>query len=127
MTDTELDVALAERVMGWRVAQSGRGSTVAFTRDEFEHEQILATDHPWETVTWSPRTSLSDAWMLVEALRKRFRGVEVLGRKDGYCCLIEAGTNDVDEHYVGEADADSAPRAICLAAARAVGLTPEAK
>ena len=122
LTDRELIVALAEKVMGWTVITSGRGSLVAFSpRDE--DDRILATTHPWESVDWNPLTSIADAWMLVEAMVAR--GMVVIVKGDG----LRAGDSNPKWTVLTDAnprtDALTAPRAICLAAAHAVGLIPE--
>lgn len=78
MTDAHVEerteqIAVLAKLCGWRVHTSGRGSTVAtidFNGDN-ERDLILHTTHPWESVEFNPFESITDAFMLVDALRSK--------------------------------------------------------
>lgn len=118
MTDREMVTAIAAKVMGWKIkTTSHEGNIYAWAAPINGEIKYLSTAY---VPCWNPLGSIADAWEVVEAMRKRFRRVEVHLLNEcnggGAVCLIEGGTSEVDEHYIADAEADSAPRAICLAA-----------
>lgn len=68
------------------------------------------------------------AWKVVEKLRETYSRVEVHavtvpGEDACYICMIEENTDEVNEQYVAQADAETAPLAIVRAALMAVERT----
>lgn len=71
MTDREIIIYLAEKVMGWQVFQSGRGSWWARDKaDTLEERDIMLESlHPWDEMpAWSPIENIADAFEVQAAL-----------------------------------------------------------
>jgi hypothetical protein len=117
-------VRLARDVMGWSVRDVNFRGVRRVIADVSDSDGSIYQLRIWGvsgTRAWEPQYNIADAWMLVDALRKRFRRVEVhVGGDDEMCCMIAAGTDDVDEHYPHIAIAETVPEAICLAALAAL-------
>lgn len=102
-------VRLAEGVMGWT---------------KYDDMPIESSGQRLTRWVWNPVDNIADAWLLVEALQKRFRRVEIHavgGDTPAYVCMVMGGTSDVDESYVVVTEANTGPLAICLAADWALG------
>lgn len=72
MTDREIVIFLAEKVMGWQVFQSGRGSWWARDKaDTLEERDIMLESlHPWDEMpAWKPLESIADAFEVQAALK----------------------------------------------------------
>lgn len=97
MSDAELDKLVAEKVMAGRVSI---------------HDNMR--NRPWcwngSCDIFSPSTNIADAMEVLE----RFETYE-MGKEDGHWCRIY---HNESEHIT---DADTLPKAICLAALKAVG------
>jgi hypothetical protein len=121
MTDREMVIAAAEKVMGWSVYQSGRCSSIARTRDEHETERILETTHPWESVGWNPLESDADAFMLVDAMAAKGYYFRLHQVSSGAALASFVKAVEPDEDDASEA-AENRRRAIVMAALGAVGV-----
>jgi hypothetical protein len=113
----ELDALIAEKVMGWK----GINSHAAHLEvGQFYNRQdgVVIVEHRNRLRMFEPSTSIADAWLVAEKLNEKW----------GNWALIFRGTwavyeypNDYGE-YPPDAEADTAPLAICLAALKAVGV-----
>ena len=108
MTNRELDALVAEKVMGWR-RREGRW---------------LVPDRVYSRRN-CPRysTSIAAAWQVVERFEERVAIEGPVTTSDIWRCSIWTSWDENRESSV--ADTTSAPRAICLAALRAVGVGVE--
>lgn len=127
MTDQEIIVAVAEKVMGWkaypldsyndyrlyeqnRLIENVNREWVFFPASA-THSEAHAAAKPW-----NPLESVASAWMVVENLAES-RSVRVTSHFPGWRCVVmEHGSGD----ELGREVADTAPRAICLAALKAI-------
>ena len=114
MTDRELDALVAEKVMGWK--EEFDGLNMRWTLDG----ERWAGDSGYVN-GWSPSTRISHAWQVVEkmlpAIGHIYPAVDLeTGELLHWCAVVETG--DTSRQGV---TADTAPRAICLAALKAVG------
>jgi hypothetical protein len=107
----EIDVLVAEHVMGW----TPRGSHPIF-------RTLVFAAGASDTLLPNFSTDIAAAWTVVDALSKRFRRVEVYVLDEGAVCLIEDGASEIEEGYIADADSETTPMAICLAALQAVGV-----
>jgi len=123
MTDRELDAMVAEHVMGWyRTAMDWFVRKGKFRREPKPYS-----------------TDIAAAWLVVEAMRERGWSVFIDDMPDGASaqvvnlnCEHHADEHDTGSYASGtfrggycalsEAKAPKAPRAICLAALRALGV-----
>ena len=108
MNNSEVNRRVAEEVLGWyfddvcKVWYEVVGGGLSGLPDRKWHHNF------------NPSENISDAWMVVEKLRKNHR-IDVTSWIDGFqCCIID---NDGESCYK---DAESAPLAISLAALEAV-------
>jgi hypothetical protein len=106
--------------MGWETRVIHRGHPEERVIADIHDEEGIARLHIWGRIAvsrrWAPHESIADAWMIVEALKNRFRRVEVHCVGGEFHCMVAAGTSEVDEHYPFCREAQTAPEAICLAA-----------
>ena len=120
MTDTEMTRLLAEKCMRWRVYESGRGSIVAV--EDFngprERERILEAKHPWDEQSWFPLSSISDAFQVVEKMGGMWLGPASNGH--GWIAAKLSLADYGDEDLPATKYAETAARAICLAAIAAL-------
>jgi hypothetical protein len=118
MTNRELDALVAEKVMGWTWHDtmlcwypSTPGATLNDTRSKQD---------------WQPSTDISAAWEVVEkstSFCEVSRWIDEATGKIEYVCGITIGHKpDPSGDQPSVAIADTAPRAICLAALKAVGV-----
>lgn len=101
----ELDALVAEKVMGWTVALEDRGPCRVWR----PHENSAERSQPIPPYS----TSIEAAWEVVEKMRQREFGFSL---NDAWIAWFLAAPNEY------QADADTAPHAICLAALKAVGV-----
>ena len=128
----ELDALIAEKVMGWRRMSwkdyhaymnfMGTDEREEFTyawhdadgnMTEFHANDKLYYDDP--TPPWAPSEEIADAWLVVEQLGKSFDVSRCRKFQE-----IEAWFWEASFHNGPDAQADTAPLAICLAALKAV-------
>lgn len=97
-TQTRIKQALRQQADPcWSVDDEGRGwLTTGALHTQFE-----------------PSEQIEAAWVLVEALRQRYR-VEVHALKEGFVCQIEKG-DELAAEYIAVVEAGTAPLAICQA------------
>ncbi len=124
MTDRELDVLVAEKVMGWEPKESVTGHYDQWTDKEGKLRTTWSDALPI-AFCWRPSTSIADVWEVVESVSNELVWLALEGpapydaSKEGWRCSIISYDPDVPTHCV---DAATAPRAICLAALRAVSI-----
>ncbi len=124
MNDTEMVRAAAERVMGWsltdRVANGwGHGPEVYMTGEDPEQEDSSPTFQGFD-----PLNKISHAWMLVEKLGTRPNSafaVTIATDLKGSTYAARFGLL-ADGRIGNSVDGATAPRAITLAALKAVGV-----
>ena len=136
MTDAELTRQAAESVMGWTVYTTPGGNVNARTPGEEHSVYTLEHNYGCGNTRWNPLISVSDAFLLVDALKTRQRASMVLGSNgcaDQWTCWIVEGIwslgrqqNEVpdvgDSYILGCATQPDPCRAItlaCIAAAKA--------
>ncbi len=117
-SDRETKEFCATKVMGWTLEE--------WEDDGFDHPDAVwrTGAHGLRSIGWDPLTSIADAFEVIAAVSgklKTFRRFEVHVLTDCVCAMIATGTGDVDEQYPFQAEAKEAPRAITLAAYRAMG------
>lgn len=140
MTDRELDALVAEKVMGWDVLTTrefhrhGKSGDVVDCGDD---GIFVAERDRSATTPFNPSTSISAAWSVVEQMRELGwhidldnDGSQKIGAEESWTwnALLWTDRDDYDGDGDGDwptAHADTAPRAICLAALRAVGVEVE--
>lgn len=122
----ELDALVAEKVMGWSdcKASDEHGCAIGYT-PYWKRETYGCEVVPYYS------TSISDAWEIVEKISQKespsgdcFHFFIDKDDEDYWCCFDsrvphkDGGMNVIDRF---EANSNSAPHAICLAALKAVG------
>lgn len=67
--NADLDIFIAEKVMGWSIYTSGRGSIHALENEntDAERDYVVKSNHPWDTANFSPSTDPASA---LEVLKK---------------------------------------------------------
>jgi hypothetical protein len=129
----DLDALVAEKVMGWKIyepyTRAERSVSYPHVTDhagEQGYDFLLWVDENKNGKRWRPSTSISDAWKVVECIRKKIPevgSVSLFGSgKDWH---VEIDSNDGRFLQNGPtievyAQAETAPHAICLAALKAV-------
>lgn len=107
-TDSEIDYAIGRRVMRWGVDRAHGQPAWNVPVDEKSGYVFLQSE-------WQPSTNIADAWRVLEKFRYAAgKGVILCDFENGWVCDISDG----GEFH--RAEADTAPRAICLAALAAV-------
>ena len=111
MTYKELDKWLAENehMMGWHLSIISKTNPKAWSYWENNQGQTIRN-----ILDWQPTESISDAFQIVEKMAKDGLQVEMGNNyvgDDWYC--IFGGSENL-------ADADTLPKAICLAAKKAI-------
>jgi hypothetical protein len=127
----ELDALVAEKVMGWRLEE--RGYVATFWVDE--NGKVKRAAEPCSIdfcscEVFSPSTDISDAWKVVEKLgiipNSFYIGYKTdKNGKKIYRAFFQKENPITTLIYTYEADAETAPLAICLAALKAVGVEVE--
>ena len=111
MTDRELDALVAENIMGWH--NENYPSALPWTAPAGRCYAFTEIPHY--------RTDIAAAWEVVEAVYKKTGSwILVAPSLDRYVAYEQTGCADPDFGAFCEY-ADSAPRAICLAALKSVG------
>lgn len=120
----ELDALIAEKVMGWQEVRVGVGD------DGIEGLMgVPDSPDPWRSAYWVPAYSIdiAHAWQVVEKLRADCVFANIgpdPSEGGGYNCQFHWGEGE-DDFDIGvvDAEAPTAPHAICLAALKAVGVS----
>jgi hypothetical protein len=131
LTAEQVDEAVARDVMGWR-------NDGAYWVDANGEQKQWSPTHPratlgYEDVVWSPSTSISAAWQVVEKMRAdgwhfALTSPGLDPEKPGVWCIGFARDRDGERN--GVAYVATVPRGICesaLAALRAAGGEGEGK
>lgn len=135
MTDRELLEILARHVMGWQCEElrwppdsplgANRRYGIVYHGVESRAKQtdpqgrsrlyLYDDDSPYieKNEGWNPLVDIADAWMLVEKLGLTITPAATRGR--WICARCQPGRSTIHIGATGSA-ADTAPRAICLAA-----------
>lgn len=108
LTDAQIDYAIGTRVMRWGVC-TVHGQPAWNVPVNGNHGYVFYQSE------WRPSRNIADAWRVLEQFVKRGDDVWVMTAPVGWRCLI-ASDNNIDF----EGNADTAPRAICVAALAAV-------
>ena len=120
----KLDELVAERVMGHRRLEEPSRVDVPASLGEQKYERIFNWKINGTLMEYPPQysTSIDDAWMVMERLRKmpRFEIVDIRLRGEGGVAIMTPCGNLMDCLVI----ADTAPLAICLAALKAVDTSP---
>jgi len=113
MTDTQLDALVAEHVMGWtKYLEDYPDGEPGETYDSWDDDKKRLSVLP------NYSTSMAAAWEVVE---KQFsKTAFTFDHCENYVKLVVAWEGDLIE-----IESDTAPRAICLAALKAVGVSVE--
>ena len=120
MTDREIVVAIAEKVMQWTVNRN-QMSPSCCDMYEYQNENGLYRHNANGTRTyWNPLTSISDAFQVVEKMRERFGYAFQLDSVgfDGAEWRCQVGWGD--DPISVRAESDTPARAICLACLDAI-------
>jgi hypothetical protein len=108
VSDTEMVVFLAEKAMGWKTSEFWWA---------IPEGMYVAVGGRRPGKIWNPLISIADAWMVVERMReKRFSPTF---QWPSNRALFSASFLGLNGEYACEWDAE-APRAICLAAVKAL-------
>lgn len=116
----ELLIRLAEKVMGGELIGEGSAEPGSYCYCfRLPNGKALTICRQWASVeSWNPLESISDAWMLVEALRKRGWQFQISCGADGDCeasfDVFPEGKPDLHSCEIASLPSE----AICLAAMR---------
>lgn len=104
----ELDALVAEKVMGWNLIDYPNIGVI----------EIETEDDSFDLAEFKPSTDIKEAWDVVEFTENNVGGIELISLCDEkkYLFRIWNGKENI------EANAETAPLAICLAALKAVGI-----
>lgn len=99
----KLDALVAEKVMGWKDCEGGRGSAPEGGRFLVPHYS----------------DGMGPAWEVVEKLRSDSNNhmIEIFWDCDTWFCVIQSHNKELVKEWC-----ETAPHAICLAALKAVGV-----
>jgi len=116
----KIDSLVAEKVMGWKLNKMGG---FYYWVDEKGNDKARAS-------TWQPTLCMSDAWQVVEKLEvisnSFYIGYKVdKNGKKIYRAFFQKEHPITTIIHTYEADAETAPLAICLAALKTVGIEIE--
>ena len=118
----DLDVAVAERIMGWRWLNlpdirrpcfKPPGEIAQFLPKFVERNTVTCSDSPPDRLPHYS-TDIAAAWQVVEAMRPE-HGFWIDG-DDGYAVEFQHGMPRMADYRHGRASAPTAPEAICKAA-----------
>lgn len=124
LSDRELDALVAEKVMGWKKAPNGAWMSYekdAFGNGGWKSHATWKANASVSAVRFTPSTDIAAAWQVVEKMKERqwnFTIADLVKNK------WRAEFGGSRKHKQTWEDADTAPRAICLAALKAVGVAP---
>lgn len=110
LTDEQIDALVAEKLMHWKRSTH---------RGEFVWDAPLEECHGYvfDRETWQPTRNIAQAFQVLEKFRYAAgKGVILCDSTYGWTCDISDGGN------FHRAEANTASRAICLAALKAVGV-----
>ena len=113
LSDSQLDSMVATHIMQWQSRLWRQSEPYWDMPNEEAHGTLLMHDQ------WQPTRKIEQAFMALEKLREQpdiYYLADVTMRPLEWICHIET------ERGLISVVADSAPRAICLAALRAVGV-----
>ena len=119
MTDEQIIELLATKVMGWTL--SSHGNYWNLPGQPGEREQIFRLD-------WNPIKHIQHAWMVVEKMRDEGYNAVVCGDNGWGCTFFQVDIEETDAISgtwtvcYGPINAETAQRAICLAALKAHGI-----
>lgn len=124
LSDRELDAAVAERVMGWTCRRERwldhAGRDAGITTEFY----ASPTEGTITAAQFQPSKLIQDAWLVVERMRELGFGFRAYWFPNGgnvKCCFATGfDPYDSPEDAAHDVIADSAPRAICLAALAAL-------
>ncbi len=106
MENRQLDIFMAEKVMGWRFIRSFPDNEHVF---QDEKTRMITIPHHW-----NPTESISDAFQVVEKMRTtHFKWFEMAHRPNGFTCNFSGDPKHTEF-------AETAPLAICLAARKCI-------
>jgi len=108
MTDQEISLLVAEKVMGWQHLVDGSYSDEPYYFIDAIHEPRYI-----EVAKWQPTTRIDQAWQVVEKMVADGWGISI---HDDWLVVFFRHDKDAQE-----AVDKSAARAVCIAALRAVG------
>lgn len=134
MTDSEIVLALAERVMGWEIyndetdwrvhclERRGHATNACCIKED---GTVLIALPSFGIHRWRPLDSMDDAMLITSKLEEEHWDYQVGSCVEGHAALFERGVYDPyadtrDEMW--EAIASTPQRAICLAALCCVGV-----
>ena len=120
LSNEELSALVAEKVMGWETYTPKPYSG----REVWWSREIGSIDY---VSHWSPATSIADAWEVVEKMgspEHEFTTFIVAGVEPNKALATMERCPSEGEYKKAEAES-TAPRAICIAALRAVGWEEE--
>ena len=126
LSNEELGALVAERVMGWHKDQVASGYFYWESTDGPTPYRVIRSDHKTHPLpdVWSPATSIADAWEVVEKILSEegrwFFQIQNCHAEEGseFCVFFMENDEDgKDAEGMGPL-----PRAICLAALKAVGV-----
>lgn len=112
MNNRDIDVAIAKKVMGWKKGE------LNWTIDELWIDSKGSYKYVGK---FSPSTNISDAWQVVEKMRKEGFVAHINVHPNRYTCEIY---KNIEGYYnfICKQEAETAPLAICLSALRAKGI-----
>lgn len=119
----ELDVLVAEKILGWEVGVSAQSGRYCLPPDSTRSEYAITwNNHDSKLPCYS--TDIASAWQVVEKMREKGYEVCIGLVTDGVFCRMD----DEPGECAGRASVDwrdgSTPLAICLAALRTVDVLP---
>jgi hypothetical protein len=139
MTDREIIILLAERVMGWERTwshgpdQSGKEIIEYTERGTLRTHEIRFGFLQPQPDGWNPLAFVENAWMVVDAMYRRGlvynlncrdqAGEPHFWPADHHCSFAEAPSDHLRCHH---GHGDTITRAICLAALAAIGVEAKA-
>ncbi len=118
MKDRELDAAIAEKVMGFKRATAETAPSFAYNIDVLKQTWFLSEHEPGKcfSVPEPYSTDIAAAWQVVMSPKFPSWAMKHDNESKLFTVQIEHDGNRYFEQ------ADTAPRAICLAALKAVGV-----
>lgn len=132
MTRRDQIIRLAEQVMGWHEEKRGTftdGYPTGYltTRYGIERWDIQQNRTMVPLVPFDPYASLTDAWMLVEALADKYHAMLTLKRYPDGLAFAAFELRLEEAYHTAESSPHATEEAICAAALRFVELMEESK
>jgi hypothetical protein len=113
-SDEELDVEIAEKVMGWHSGEYN------------EEDAWLSDDFEAFVIDWSPATEIRDAFQVLDHLQQQRDGLwQIQSQRKGksWQAVFVCGYNEFDTKTFSASN-ETLPRAICLASLLALSSRP---